>query len=265
MKRHFYLVAAVALLVSLVAFALLVSPMSTITANAAAGAWRGEYYGNPWLVGAPLVTRDDASVSFDWGGGSPAASVPGDNFSARWTNMVDFAAGAYRFTVESDDGVRLFVDGNLVIDHWSDSPRASYSADVSLSGGAHAIRLEYYEHSGTASVWLSWEPIPVITGGNIITCVRPSNSWIKVYRLDGDQWVDLNPHGWGPIDASGFLKIDGMPVDVPRYGASGHPYRVELWAEGSLIRSVGNTANGEPEFRVYVARDNYTPWGCPAP
>jgi hypothetical protein len=77
--------------------------------------------------------------------------------------------------------------------------------------------------------------------------------------------VDVNPRGWGAISPSGYLKIDGLSVDVARYGGRGHPYRVELWANGVLIRSVGNTARGEPEFRVRAGADNYTPWSCPAP
>ena len=74
----------------------------------------------------------------------------------------------------------------------------------------------------------------------------------------------MNPPGWGPISASGYLKIDGLPID-PADGGSGQDYRVELWAAGSLIRSVGNTDLGQSEFRVYPWTDNATPWGCPAP
>jgi hypothetical protein len=56
-----------------------------------------------------------------------------------------------------------------------------------------------------------------------------------------------------------------MHVDTNLFGGAGNPYRVELWANGSLIRAVGDTAAGQQEFRVYPYTDNYTPWGCPAP
>jgi hypothetical protein len=227
--------------------------------------WRGEYFANRWLTGAPVLVRDDPDINFDWGWGSPDPSIPADNFSARWTRNVHFESGRYRFTVEADDGVRLYVGSNLIIDRWSDSARRTDSAEVKLSTGVHAVRLEYYEHTGTAVVRLKWERLVVPRVGNIITCVRPSNSWIKVYRLDGDHWVDVNPRGWGPIDVSGYLKLDGFQVDFGRYGYAGQPYRVELWANGSLIRAVGDTARGQPEFRVRPAADNHTPWGCPAP
>ena len=69
--------------------------------------------------GAPVLTRTDDAVDFDWGGGAPGDGVPADNFSARWTKSVTLAeAGAYKFTVTGDDGVRLYVDGEKVLDKW---------------------------------------------------------------------------------------------------------------------------------------------------
>jgi hypothetical protein len=99
--------------------------------------------------------------------------------------------------------------------------------------------------------------------GNIVTCASPGNSWVRVYRLDGNTWTDTNPNGYGPIGSSGRMKLDGFTVDANRYGAAGHPYRVEVWTNGVRVRSVGNTAAGEASFRVRAWVDNYTPWGCP--
>jgi hypothetical protein len=56
-----------------------------------------------------------------------------------------------------------------------------------------------------------------------------------------------------------------MWVDVPRYGSQGHPYKVELWADSRLIRSVGDTSRNEPAFRMRAWADSFTPWGSPAP
>ncbi len=226
--------------------------------------WLGEYFPNRWLQGTPVTTRNDSEISFDWGKGSPGGGVPADNFSVRWTRTVSFEGGRYRFATVTDDGVRLYVDGKLVIDRWTDMSRTSLSATLDVSDGAHLLVMEYYEATGDAVAKLTWQELPPYVG-NIVTCVRPSNSWIKVYRLDGDTWVDLNPSGWGARDAWGYLKLDGLSVDFGRYGWTGHPYRVELWANGTLIRSVGNTSAGQAEFRVRPYADNYTPWRCPAP
>ena len=118
--------------------------------------WRGEYYNNRDLSGAPVLVRDDAAIDFDWGAGAPAAGLPADNFSVRWTRDVSLTAGTYRFYAQVDDGVRLWVDGALVIDEWRDG-LTSHAADLTLSDGVHRLRVEYYEHEGDALVQLAWE------------------------------------------------------------------------------------------------------------
>ena len=70
--------------------------------------WRGEYYGNVDLAGAPVLVRNDAAVDFDWGANAPAPGVPADRFSVRWTRTLAFAQGPYRFVARADDGIRLY-------------------------------------------------------------------------------------------------------------------------------------------------------------
>ena len=121
--------------------------------------WKGEYFANRWLTGAPTLVRDDADIRFNWGLGSPAAGIPEDEFSARWTRTLSFAAGAYRFYARADDGVRLWVDDQLVIDRWHDQAATTHYGDIALADGAHRIRLEYYENAGFAEVALWWESV----------------------------------------------------------------------------------------------------------
>ncbi len=126
--------------------------------------WRGEYYNNQSLSGSPALTRDDANINFNWGNGSPDPSIPVDHFSVRWTRTVTLSTGTWRFTTTTDDGVRLWVDNNLVLDRWVDQSLTAYAVDVSLSAGAHAIRMEYYENTGAAVAMLSYalvNPYPV--------------------------------------------------------------------------------------------------------
>ncbi len=118
--------------------------------------WRGEYYSNPNLSGAPVLVRNDVAVSFNWGGGSPAANLPGDGFSARWSRNIWFPAGEYRFWLTVDDGVRVWVDGNLVIDQWRDGSPTTFETRVRLSEGTHSLRIEYYERGGGALIDLGW-------------------------------------------------------------------------------------------------------------
>lgn len=122
--------------------------------------WQGEYFNNRSLNGAPSVIRDDAQVSFNWGNNSPVAGIiGGDNFSARWSRNVQFSAGRYRFSAGADDGLRLWVNNQLIIDKWFDHFYETYTAEIDLPSGNVPIRLEYYENSGTAAVGLSWTPV----------------------------------------------------------------------------------------------------------
>jgi hypothetical protein len=124
--------------------------------------WRAAYWNNTTLSGSPALERSDAKLDFDWGTGSPGAGLPVDGFSARWNRYLDLAAGTYRFTSTSDDGMRVYVDGKLLIDQWYDHPPQTVSADASLSGGHHLVTVEYYENSGIAVARLSWTPVNVV-------------------------------------------------------------------------------------------------------
>jgi hypothetical protein len=122
--------------------------------------WKGSYYANRDLSGLPVFQRNDATIDFNWGSDSPRADIPSDNFSVRWTRQLDFTpAGIYRFETVSDDGVRLWIDDNLVIDGWQDG-YAVRDANVYLSAGQHHLKLEYYEHLGGAIIQLTWVYVP---------------------------------------------------------------------------------------------------------
>ena len=119
--------------------------------------WKGEYFANRDVSGSPVLVRNDAWIDFNWGEGSPGPNVPPNDFSVRWTRNLDFAAGNYRFYVGVKDGVRLWIDNQLVMDQWHDSNQVTYATDRSLSAGSHSFRVEYYNHSGVADIHLWWE------------------------------------------------------------------------------------------------------------
>ena len=114
----------------------------------------GEYFANLSLSGAPAVTRVDRKIYFDWEDGSPHPMIGIDSFSVRWTGvLIPHASGKYTFQVASDDGNRLYLDDQPLIDDWSDHGLLTSSATASLEKGrAYRIRLEYYEHLGAAVV-----------------------------------------------------------------------------------------------------------------
>ncbi|MFN2227900.1 MAG: PA14 domain-containing protein [Anaerolineae bacterium] len=118
--------------------------------------WRGEYFANESLSGDPIVLRNDPAIDFNWVEGSPDPRLPVDRFSARWTRQIQFVEGYYRFVLSADDGVRLWIDGQLVVDEWRDGVLTDHGVDLYLSGGGHGFRLEYYENLGGAMVQLRW-------------------------------------------------------------------------------------------------------------
>ncbi len=121
--------------------------------------WRGEYFANRSLSGSPNLVRNDVSIDFNWGSGSPAAGIPNDNFSVRWSRSISFDSGTYRFHVRVDDGARLFVDGQLIIDQWQNGSEREFTADRYINDGTSTIRLEYFEETGGARAALWWERI----------------------------------------------------------------------------------------------------------
>jgi len=118
---------------------------------------KGEYYATRDLTGPVALTRVDTTVDFDWGMGTPSSAVPVDNFSVRWTGQVDVpAAATYSFITTTDDGVRLWVDGQLLIDAWTDHSKRDDTGSIALTAGKHDIRLEYYENGYDAIAQLAW-------------------------------------------------------------------------------------------------------------
>ena len=121
--------------------------------------WRGEYFANPTLSGTPRFVRDDAVVDFDWGYGSPGPGIPNDHFSVRWTRAFFLPGGTYRFYGLVDDGVRVWVNGELLINEWRDATGRTYAANKVLAGGTQTIRVEFYEAAQIAKVRVWWEMV----------------------------------------------------------------------------------------------------------
>lgn len=122
--------------------------------------WKGEYFGTLDLSGAPAICRDDPSVNFDWASAAPGPGLPMDGFSVRWTGSVSSAGGVYTFTLGTDDGGRLYIDGALVINRWIDQayPASPPSVTQTLTTGAHTVIVEYYDKTAIARATLVITP-----------------------------------------------------------------------------------------------------------
>jgi RHS repeat-associated protein len=136
-----------------------------------------------------VISTGTGFVDHSWGTGGPAGLS--DDFSARFTRTVTFAAGTYRFTVVTDDGSRLWIDDQPKIAAWWDQS-ATHTVDVELPAGGHTLRYEYYEHTGGATARLTWElrsPIVLASGeslGENQTRVSLDGAYRLQYQGDGN-------------------------------------------------------------------------------
>ncbi len=123
----------------------------------------GEYFNNLTLSGAAILTRTDPEINFTWSDASPDPIIPLDNFSTRWTKTENFVAGTHEFTITGDDGIRLFVDGEKILDKWIDQPSTTHKVIKNLTAGNHQVVMEYYEKDGGAIAKLSYEKVADIS------------------------------------------------------------------------------------------------------
>jgi mono/diheme cytochrome c family protein len=122
---------------------------------------QGAYFNNLTLSGSPVLTRTEA-VDFGWSTRSPGTGVNKDSFSVRWTGFVQApVAGKYKFQTAVNDGVRLRINGALVIDNWVDHSATSTtsSAAITLAAGTkYSVTMEYYDKADAAVARLRWKP-----------------------------------------------------------------------------------------------------------
>lgn len=133
------------------------TPTPTCTATPGTGTGlRGEYFATRTLA-TSVLTRTDAKVDFQWGG-SPGTGVPSNDFSVRWTGQVSPRfTGPTTFYTVSDDGIRLWVNGQLLIDNWTAHGATENSGTITLTAGQrYDLRIEHYDASGGATARLSW-------------------------------------------------------------------------------------------------------------
>jgi len=124
---------------------------------------KAQYYDALEFAGTP-ATQTDPQIDFDWMAGSPTLGIAPETFSVRWSGDILIPYGEeYTFFVTSDDGVRLYVNGQALINEWNEHDATKYSAKITLEGSKrYPIRLEYYENGGVASVKLEWSSPTIV-------------------------------------------------------------------------------------------------------
>jgi hypothetical protein len=195
-------------------------------------------------------------VDFTWTG-SPGGSVPADNFSVRWTGQILApVSGTYVFTTVSNDGVRLWVNNQQVIDNWTDhSLTTDSSAPITLTAGvSYDVRLEYYDRSGTATIRLLWSypgqaqvPVPQSV------LFPPGTNLAPMANAGPDQTIALP----GTATLAGSATDDGRPTPpgtlTTTWSRVSGPGTVTFGNASLLITTASFSAPGTYVIRLSVS------------
>lgn len=231
----------------------------------------GTYYDTVNLDAETPITRQDSMIDFAWGQGSPMAEIGPDGFSIRWTGRVEAEyTEAYTFHTLSDDGVRLWVDGQLLIDNWTIHGPTWDTGSLALQAGEHyTLRMEYFEQGGDATAQLDWsspstlqETVPAAQ----LSTLDLENSTVAAGPIYDDNGTDtstitvtLQSSSGDPVaDQQVYLQvtgqgnaINGVPVaegDWFNIGFSGY--------DGSVTAELSSTTS---ENKVISARTQVMP------
>jgi len=174
------------------------------------GGVKAEYFTNMTLSDEPAVTQIEDSIDHSWNDGTPIAGLGTNAISARWTADLEIAIGdTFTFITTSDDGVRLWLDDELLIDNWTDhGPMDDYSQPLELAPGIYSLQMDWYNLQAGATAQLWWETPTisrqVIPAGPLQPPIRPK----PLYPADGDvdvpQMVSLR---WSASDMAVMYDV----------------------------------------------------------
>ena len=249
------------------------------TTNAApTGGLEGDYFDNMDFTGY-VLSRLDSTVNFNWGSGSPDPSIGADTFSVRWTGQVQPQySQTYTFYTNSDDGVRLWVNGQLLIDNWTDHSPTENSGTIALTANQkYDIVLAYYENLGGAVAQLSWSsasqvkqiipsnrlfPVPATPYGLTATAASGTQvnlSWTDVSANETSFKIERKTGSGGT-----YSQIASVGANVTSYNdtglTSGTTYFYRMRAsnssgDSSYSNEVSATPTSAPSFRAATSNE----------
>ncbi|MEH2102761.1 MAG: Calx-beta domain-containing protein, partial [Nostoc sp.] len=221
------------------------APASPVIGNG--NGLQGQYYDNIDFTNLKQ-TRTDPTVNFNWGDGSPDPSVGADTFSVRWTGQVQAEySETYNFYTTADDGVRLWVNGQQIINQFVDQSATEYSGSIALvAGQKYDIKLEYYDNQYEAVSQLSWSsasqakqiiPQSQLYSAAIQTAITLGSPSATVSEGSGSVSVTILRNG----DLSGtssikYATIAGTATAGVDYGSEG------LESAGTVIFAPGQSS-----------------------
>lgn len=235
--------------------------------------WTGQFYNNTALGGTVVETEVYASgLNFDWSGipedegGSPLATVSADNFSVRFTSTQTFSAGTYEFQITANDGIRLYIDGVLVLDDFTTNELSTYSLTQTITAADHSLTVEFFNADGDANLDVQWflTASQTVTPAATVTPLVVNASVVRVNGLSlrtgpylGASLIGvLRPgnvyHLAAKNNSEGLFTWYYLTTDSGYSGWASGRY-LELTNEDTILGEVGtnfDTASGEPDRGV---------------
>lgn len=132
--------------------------------NAPVGRFCVDFFKGRNLEGNPVVSRTVPYIKYNWASRSPMRTLPYDDFSARWQGYFPFEEGTYEFRGVADEGIRIKIDGRMVLDLWEGASGKKGAVTVTLGKGNHLVEVEYFEATGMANLEVAWKAVPTATG-----------------------------------------------------------------------------------------------------
>ncbi len=161
-----------------------------------------QFYNNTSLSGTPVLTVNNSVPDLDFADQSPGAGVNSSNGSARWTGTLTAPqSGRYTFATTSDDGSRLSVNGQEILNQWRDQATSTAQGAITLTAGQKVpVELDYYQGTGDGNISLSWA-LPDFTSPAISAAVTlAKNSSVAVvfasnYEAEGGDLASIGLPG----------------------------------------------------------------------
>ncbi len=226
---------------------------ATAVAVGTGGGLRGLYYNNTDFSGLAL-SRLDGPVNFDWAAGSPSGAVGADSYSVRWTGQVEPRySQTYTFYTTTDDGVRLWVNGVLLIDHWADQGSTEWSGTIALTAGQkYSIQMDYYENGGSAAAKLLW------SSASQVKQVIPATQLyrpVPVLAAIGNKTVAVNSALSVPVSLTTYDQVGEVTVleDFESYGDGTPTDQIMFRKPGNSGTTGGFLDGGVTNYNVPTA------------
>jgi len=190
---------------------------------------KGDYYRGTDLQGEPVFSRIDPELNMDWELDSPTTTpiaqgilplekkIDNDGFSVRWSGqLVPPVSGEYTLGVVSDDGCRLFVNGEKIVENWTSHAMQPTTAEMTLEQGQpYDITIEYFEGIREAGIHLVWIPPGTEAAeGRISRKTLDEVAKADVAIFVGGLTADVEGEEMG-LEADGFDRGDRTRIELP--------------------------------------------------